>query len=273
MAGRVAGQDRRQVEAEAVDVHLLDPVAQAVHDQPPDDRVVGVERVAAAGVVGVPRAAVFEDVVGRVVDAAEAERRPVLIALGGVVEHHVENDLDAGPVQRLDHVAELVHRAERVLARAVRLVRREERDRRVAPVVDLARRTVLGVELEHRQQFDRGDAELLEVRNLLDQAGVGAARLLADAGARMAGEAADVHLVDDGARRRAGAAARRPPSRTRPDRRRRSSSPSRRCRPAASRPRGRSPSERPRRGRTGRAGPWSGSNRSPRSGADGPSTR
>ena len=103
---------------------------------------------------------------------------PSSIAFGGVVEDDVENDLDAGAVQRLDHVAELVDRAERILPRAVGLVRREERDRRVAPVVDLARRAILGVELEHRQQLDRGDAELLEIGNLLDQAGIGAAGLL-----------------------------------------------------------------------------------------------
>ena len=59
-----------------------------------------------------------------------------MVAFGGVVEDDVEDDLDAGAVQRLDHVAELVDRPERILARAVRLVRREERDRRVAPVVD-----------------------------------------------------------------------------------------------------------------------------------------
>ena len=51
----VARQDRRQIEAEAVDVHLGDPVAQAVLDQPAHDRLVGVQRVAAAGVVGVAR--------------------------------------------------------------------------------------------------------------------------------------------------------------------------------------------------------------------------
>jgi hypothetical protein len=45
----------------------------------------------------------------------------------------------------------------------------------VAPVVDQPRRAILGVELEHRQQLDGGDAEVLEVRDLLDQAGVGAA--------------------------------------------------------------------------------------------------
>ena len=145
-----------------------------------------------------------------------------------------------------------------VAARAVGRVRREERDRLVAPVVDLPRRARLGVELEHRQQLDGGDAELLEIRDLLDQPGVSAAGLLPDPGARVAGEPADVHLVDDGARRRAGTAGGPPPSRTRPDRRPRSSSPSRRCRPPASRPRGRSPSGRPRPGRTGRAGPWRG---------------
>ena len=127
---------------------------------------------------------------------------PRVVAFGGVIEHHVENDLDAGPVQRLDHVAKLVHRTERILARAVRLVRRKERDRRIAPVVDPSRRAVLGIELKHRQQFDRGDAEFLEIGDLLDQPGIGAAGLLGDAGTGMAGEAAHVHLVDDGPRGR-----------------------------------------------------------------------
>ena len=60
---------------------------------------------------------------------------------------------------------------------AVARVRGEEADRAVAPVVDAAaarRRAVphdLGlVELEDRQQLDRGDAQLLEVRDLLDDA-------------------------------------------------------------------------------------------------------
>ena len=98
-----------------------------------------------------------------------------MVAFGGVIEHDVENDLDAGPMQRLDHVAKFVDRAQRILTRAVGLVRREERDRRIAPVVDQPGRGILGVELEHRQQFDRGDAEFLKVGNLFDQAGIRAA--------------------------------------------------------------------------------------------------
>ena len=135
-------------------------------------------------------------------------------------------------------------------------MRGEERDRRVAPVVDVARRAVLGVELEHRQQLDRGDAELLQIGNLLDQPGVRAAVRFADAGTGMPREAAHVHLVDDGARR--GPAQRRvalPVVGARIDdhalhRRRRVVA------WLAARPRGRSPSARPRRGRTDRAAPW-----------------
>ena len=149
-------------------------------------------------VVGVARAVLLEDVVRLVVQTAEAQRRPAVVAFRRVVEHDIENDLDAGPVQRLDHIAKFIHRAKRILTRAVGLVRRKERDRRIAPVIDFSRRAVLGIELEHRQQFDGRDAELLEIGNLLDQTGIGPAFVLSDAGTGMAGEAAHVHFIDDG---------------------------------------------------------------------------
>ena len=75
-------------------------------------------------------------------------------------------------------------------------MRREERDRLVAPVVRPAWRRRLRIELEHRQELHGGDAQILEIRNLLDQSGVGSARRGGDARARMPGEAAHVQLVD-----------------------------------------------------------------------------
>ena len=73
-----------------------------------DDRVVAVDRVAAAGVVHVVLLVVrLQVVVDAVVEAPEADRRALVVALAGVVEDDVEDDLDAGRVQRLDHVAEL----------------------------------------------------------------------------------------------------------------------------------------------------------------------
>ena len=97
-----------EVESEAVDVHLEHPVTQAVHDELERARVGHVERIAAAGVVHVvARALRHEAVVGGVVDAAETERRPQVIALRRVVVDHVEDHLDAGLVEGLDHGLEL----------------------------------------------------------------------------------------------------------------------------------------------------------------------
>ena len=73
----------------------LDPIPQAVHDHAAHDGVVGVQRVPGAAVIGVARAVLFEDVIGGVVQSAEAQRRPGVVTLGGVVEDHVENDFDA----------------------------------------------------------------------------------------------------------------------------------------------------------------------------------
>ena len=171
----VAGQDRRQVEPKAVDVHLLDPVPQTVHDHPADDRLVSIQSIPATGIVGVSRAALFEDVVSRVVDPAKTERRPRVIALGGVVEHHVEDDLDARPVEGFHHVSELIDGAERVTTRAIGRVRREEGHGLITPVVHQAWRASLWVERKYRQQLHGGDPESFQIGNLLDQPGERAA--------------------------------------------------------------------------------------------------
>jgi hypothetical protein len=89
----------------------------------------------------------------------------------------------------------------RITVDTVARVRAEESQRGVAPIVPnrLARRTerdVRVVELADRQQFDRRNAQRLEIRDFLDHSGERAGLL--DAGTRRAREAADVHFVDDG---------------------------------------------------------------------------
>ena len=99
--------------------------------------MVAVERVPAARDVRVVLLVVgLEVVVDAVVEAAEADRRALVVALAGVVEDHVEDHLDAGLVEGLDHVPELVDVGALVGRDAVALVRGEEADRAVAPVVD-----------------------------------------------------------------------------------------------------------------------------------------
>ena len=177
----------------------LDPVAEAVEDQATDDGLVGVERVAAAAVVGVARPVRrIEDVVLVVREAPVGERRPVVAALGRVVVDDVQDDLEARPVERLHEVPELVDRGLRARPAGVGAVRGEEGHGLVAPVVRAAARGFLGVELVHGQELDRRDPEVDEVRDLLDEPGVGPAERRVHAAVGVGREPADVGLVDHG---------------------------------------------------------------------------
>ena len=183
-------------------MHLGDPVAQRVHDQLQHVRAAHERRVAGAGRVVVERLVlVAQPVVGGVVDAAERERGAEVIALGGVVVDDVEDHLDAGAVQLAHHRLELEHLLAALARGAVGVVRGEEADRVVAPVVREAlveQRRVLH-ELVHRHELDRRHAEAREVldhRRVAD-GGVGAADLLGDAGMELR-QALDVGLVDHG---------------------------------------------------------------------------
>src|SRR5262245_47454094 len=92
-------------------MHLSHPIAETVEDQSTDDWMIGIQSIPTTTVVAVARAILLENVVRPVVEAAEAQSRSLVVAFGGVIEHDIENHLDAGPVQRLDHVAKFVHRA------------------------------------------------------------------------------------------------------------------------------------------------------------------
>ena len=145
-------------------MHLGDPVAQRVHDQPQHLGPVDVQRVARAGGVDVARR------VARAPGGSRPRWRgrgrqsvgPPRPALARVVVDDVEDHLEARRVQRLDHRLELGDlRARPRARRAVRPVRREEAERHVAPVVLQAHveQALLGEELVHRQQLDRRYAE------------------------------------------------------------------------------------------------------------------
>ena len=200
----LASQRDGEVEPEAVDVHLAHPVAERVHHQPQADWGVDVEAVARARRVEVvARLVRRQAVVGGVVEAAKGEGRAQVIALRSVVEDHVEDDLDAGRVERPDHRLELGHLPARLpgpdLGR-VAGVRGEEAQGAVAPVVREppgSQEAVVDVVVD-RQQLDRGNSERPQVvqGSRRGEAGVGPAQGLRNAGMSPA-EALDVGLVDD----------------------------------------------------------------------------
>src|SRR5664279_1756862 len=106
-----------------------------------------------------------QPVVGGVVDPAERQGRAEVIAFRGVVVDDVEDDLDAGRVQRFHHRLEFLHLLPAVPERGVGVVRGEKSDRVAAPVVrqSLVPQCAVLNELMHRHQFHRGDAQPGEV--------------------------------------------------------------------------------------------------------------
>ena len=163
---QLARERAGEVETETVDVHLEHPVAQAVHDQLQDARAAHVERVAGAGeVLVVARVVRQQPIVRAVVDASERQRRPEVIAFGGVVVDNVEDDLEVGGMERADHDLELAHGLERKRGQGEAHIGREVRQRVVAPVIVQAAldEMPLVVVMVHRHQLDGGDAERGEV--------------------------------------------------------------------------------------------------------------
>src|SRR3954466_8221367 len=98
MTCRVACQYGGEIEPEAVHMHLRDPVPKAVHDHPAHNRVICIQRVSGAAVIGEARTILFKDVVRAVVDTPVAQRWATVVALGGVIEHNIENYFDTRAV-------------------------------------------------------------------------------------------------------------------------------------------------------------------------------
>ncbi len=182
-------------------MHVVDPVAQAVHDELQHVRMTHVQRVARPRVVHVVAPVVrHEPVVRRVVDALEREHGPEVVPFGRVVVHHVEDHFDARGVQRLDELLELLHLLAALAGGRVLVVGGKIADGVVAPVVaqaPLGERRVLD-ELVDRQQLHGGDAKLRQVldSHRMRHAGVGAAQRLGYVRMRLA-EPFHVRLVDD----------------------------------------------------------------------------
>ena len=98
--------------------------------------------------------------------------------VGGVIDDEFGDDAQAAPLGFGDEAAEILHRAEIGIDRAV--------------VGDVVAVVAAGRGIE-RQQPQRGDAEILQIVELLGQAGE-----IADAVIVAVGEGLDVQLIDDG---------------------------------------------------------------------------
>ena len=194
-------QDGGEIETEAVDVHLGDPIMQTLQDQISHVGMVTVNGVAAAGIVVIHPGHRIDDVINRIVQPSEGISRAALIPFAGVVEDDIQNHLDAGFVQGFDHLLELPHRIAVAVAAGVGGLGCKETDGVVPPEIE-QRGTGIGMEavavhlvkFVDRQQFYCRHAQLFQVGNLLDHSPVGAG--VGHSGGGIDGKAAHVHLVD-----------------------------------------------------------------------------
>ena len=116
-----------------------------------------------------------------------------------MVVDHIHQDLQALLVAGLHQGPHLVADLEGIAALLVAVVGRHPAERAVAPVVLAAVGGVVGVEGHHRQQLHRGDAQVAQVGQGLDQAQVGALALRANRRAGAAAEAAEMQFINDAA--------------------------------------------------------------------------
>mmetsp|Transcript_66841 Transcript_66841/g.196206 ORF Transcript_66841/g.196206 Transcript_66841/m.196206 type:complete len:915 (-) Transcript_66841:209-2953(-) len=202
--GALADEGGGEVEAEAVHLHVVRPVAEALADPLRAEGAVGVDRVAAPSVVAVVLAG--HQVVVLLRDGGQ--RVPVALApcaLAGVVEHHVQDHLDAVAVQLADQRLELDDSSVVVRLRGEAVHGHVVRAGGVAPVVA---QVLLGlrvqaragglVVLEDRQQLHAVDAHAEQVRDLLQEAaeGPGAVLPVVHAAVGVLRETAHMRLVD-----------------------------------------------------------------------------
>ena len=166
--GGVAAQGGGEIEAEAVDLHVLRPVSERVQHETGGGVRCGVQRVPAPGDVDVG-AVVLLPVVVAVVQTAQARAGSAETFFAGVVVDDVEDDLDARLVQELHHSLHLaqdrVRASATVLLGRVRGVGGEEVQRVVAPVVGqpVLQEPRFRGECMNGQQLQRGHPEPLEV--------------------------------------------------------------------------------------------------------------
>ncbi len=98
--------------------------------------MANVERVTAAGEIHVvTRVILDQPVIGGIIHPSKGQGRPHVVAFAGVVVNHIENDFDASPVQRLDHLLEFLHLLALGATGAVAGVGGEEIQRVVTPIV------------------------------------------------------------------------------------------------------------------------------------------
>ena len=125
-----------------------------------------IQAISRTRVVHIVLAVIIDQaIISRIVDTPEAQRRSHMVALRRVVIDDVENDFDVIVVESSHHVLELRNSGTGFLGSCIVLVRCQESEGVVSPVVaeaELVEPIVL-IELVDRHELDSRHAKVFEV--------------------------------------------------------------------------------------------------------------
>ena len=100
---RIAPHNRRQIETKTRDTELRHPVTQGIQTQTLHARLREIQRIATARIIAqalfVQALIPISAVIIALIQAPHGHGRAMLITLGGVVEHHIQNHPNAVFVQ------------------------------------------------------------------------------------------------------------------------------------------------------------------------------
>src|SRR5579862_2484092 len=132
----ISAQDRSEVEAKPVHVHMHDPVAESTDDDLPNDGMVCIQRIPYPGEVLVVSGAIFfQHIKNRVLNSTQADRRSQFISLRCVIQHNVKDHFDPGAMKCFDHLSKLQRLVPWCSCDAVGLLRSKEINWIVSPII------------------------------------------------------------------------------------------------------------------------------------------
>jgi hypothetical protein len=161
-------------------VHLHNPILETVKDKGPEDRVVAVHGVAAAGIIFVSPFVVIQNIVDAVVQSPKGDGGPFVVAFGGMVEDDIEDYLYACGMEFPYHLLEICNLLTPAPRGGVVGGGGEEIDCAVTPVVGqgfsgtgVLLQKFVGIEFLDGQELQTGNPEFFEIWNLLNYTPVG----------------------------------------------------------------------------------------------------
>ena len=160
---------------------LFYPIAEGIHNQFQHLRVLNIKRSPAAGaVIIVTFVFLLQRIITGIINTAIAQSRPKLVALAGMIKHHIHQDFNTVLVQRFNQLLNLVQ----IMRVKICLLRGKKAIALVAPVIvfDIAFFMPVAKESVQRQKFYRRNAQPFQIAddNILVHPGKSATLFIRD---------------------------------------------------------------------------------------------